>query len=379
MTQAAGSPNGSPSLALFFTHGVTLDTWRRGGMFSREVAYYRALSEEFGPVLFVTYDRKRKGLGKDIAAVQPVEVAYNRWPLPYPIFGLVAPFLLRRRLRRCSIVKTNQIHGSWIAVIAKWLLRKPLVLRCGYVVSHERRWGGKRSLRRTALTWTERLAVRTADLVFVATEADGLLLAETHGVSPTKFRHIPTPIDTDRFRPDPNVVREPRHVIYVGRLVKGKNVHILIDAVRSLGDVKLTIVGGGALEADLRARAAGADVTFAGTLPNEVLPAYLASASVYVLPSDFEGSPKALLEAMACGLAVIGSRVPGTDIVLRDGENGLLIERTAPEIAAALQRLLDDPALARRLGDNARQFVVSRYSQDEIARREAEYLRSLLP
>jgi len=379
VTQAGGSPEGSPSLALFFTHGVTLATWRRGGMFSREVAYYRTLSEEFGPVLFVTYDRRRKGLEEDIDTVRPVEVAYNRWPLPYPVFGLIAPFLLRRRLRRCTILKTNQIHGSWIAVIAKWLLRKPLVLRCGYVVSHERRWGGKQSLRRTALTLTERLAVRTADLVFVATESDGQLLARTHGVSPSKFRHIPTPIDTDRFRPDAATARDPRHVIYVGRLVKGKNVHLLIDAVRSLGDVRLTIVGGGELEAELRARAAGANVTFTGTLPNEDLPRYLAGASVYVLPSDFEGSPKALLEAMACGLPVIGSRVPGTELVVRDGENGLLVERTAPELAAAIRRLLDDRELAQRLGDEARRFVVRRYSQGEIARREAEYLRSLLP
>lgn len=378
MTESGRPNQGLPSLALFFTHGVSLATWRRGGMFSREVAYYRALNEEFGPVLFVTYDRRRDGLGNDIDAVRPVEVAYNRWPLPYPLFGLLAPLLLRRRLRRCAIVKTNQIQGAWTAVIAKWLLRKPLVVRCGYVVSHERRWGG-RSLRRTALTLAERLAVRAANLVFVATESDGILLASTHGVSPAKFRHIPTPIDTERFRPDATVAREPRHVIYVGRLVNGKNVDLLIDAVRAMSDVRLTIVGGGVLEDGLRKRAGGANVTFAGTVPNEVLPEYLARASVYVLPSDFEGSPKALLEAMACGLAVIGSRVPGTELVVRDGENGLLVERSAPALSAAIARVLDDPALARRLGENARQFVVGRYSQPEIARREAEYLRSLIP
>jgi glycosyltransferase involved in cell wall biosynthesis len=379
VTDPHGAEHGARSLALFFTHGMTLDTWRRAGLFPREVSYYQALAEAFGPVLFVTYDRKRQGLAEDVDAVRPVEVEYNRWPLPYPVFGLAAPFLLRSRLRRCAILKTNQIHGSWIAVIAKWLLRKPLVLRCGYVVSHERRWGGRRSLRRTALTLMERLAVRAANLVFVATEADGALLAKTHRVSPEKFRHVPTPIDTDRFRPDPAVARDPRHVIYVGRLVKGKNVDLLIDAVRALGDVQLTIVGGGALEAELRERAAGADVTFTGTLPNDLLPGYLGSAAVYVLVSDFEGSPKALLEAMACGLAVIGSRVPGTELVVRDGENGLLVERTAAEIAAAIRRLFDDPSLAQRLGDSARQFVLGRYSQAEIVRREAEYLRSLLP
>ena len=88
------------------------------------------------------------------------------------------------------------------------------------------------------------------------------------------------------------------------------------------------------------------------------IPDLLAALDIFVLPSHSEGVSLALLEAMAAGLPVIATAVGGLPEVVTDGVNGLLIPPQDPEaLAQALARLLDDPALAKKLGENARQHV----------------------
>ena len=366
----------TPSIAVFFSHGTSLAAWRKSGIFSREVGYYRELSADVGAITYVTYDVPAPELAVDLAQAAPATVLFNRWSIPYQLYGLIAPFVYRRRLRACSILKTNQLSGAWTAVISKWLVRRPLVVRSGYVASRSHGTGGPRSWRMRTIAALERLAVRAADLVFVATESDERYLAETYGVPADKLRRVPTPIDTERFRPDPTGVRDRDLLVYVGRLSPEKNVDLLIDAVALSSTVKLKIAGTGSLEETYRSRA-GERVEFLGAVPNDQLPALLARASIFALVSDFEGSPKALLEAMACGLAVIGTRARGIADVIEDGVTGLLCDRSAESIASAIGRLQAEPALAARLGEAARDFVLSRYSQRDVARLEARYLAAL--
>jgi glycosyltransferase involved in cell wall biosynthesis len=116
----------------------------------------------------------------------------------------------------------------------------------------------------------------------------------------------------------------------------------------------LLLVGEGALEGRLRASAArlgvAAEVLFTGAQPLSVLPAYYASADVFALPSTFDNSPNVLLEAMACELPVVATRVGGVPRYVTDRENGLLVEPGQPAaLASALASLLDDAALRTRL------------------------------
>ena len=105
----------------------------------------------------------------------------------------------------------------------------------------------------------------------------------------------------------------------------------------------------------------------------------LAEAEVFVLPSRWEGMPNALLEAMACGLPCVATRVSGTEDILRDGENGLLVEPEQPEpLADALRRVLVDATLALRLGQAARATVVERYAVTRIVDQCLALYQSLL-
>jgi glycosyltransferase involved in cell wall biosynthesis len=106
----------------------------------------------------------------------------------------------------------------------------------------------------------------------------------------------------------------------------------------------------------------------------------ISQATICCVPSYHEGVPKVLLEACASGKAVVVSDIPGCREVIQDDVNGLVIPaRDADALAMAIQRLLGDAELRRRLGTNARTTAVEQFSQDEVIRRTLEIYSHLLP
>lgn len=220
-----------------------------------------------------------------------------------------------------------------------------------------------------------------------------------NGYLQTKIAVVPNGIDSARFRPERFLEHAPSReefrrkyfggterpvVLYVGRLLPHKGLLFLLEAIsflrRELSVEKaprLVLAGTGDQEAELRAACArfglaqGEDVVFAGFVPDELLPAYFGAADVFTLPStpkgyhgECFGEPEAfglvLAEAMACGTACVGTRIPGVDTVIVPGVNGLLAEpASAKSLAAELRTLVDSPPLRERLAQQAL-FMVRR-------------------
>ncbi len=164
-------------------------------------------------------------------------------------------------------------------------------------------------------------------------------------------------VDSERFRP--NGTRDIT-LVFVGYLLPVKRVDIIIDAmellVRDLPRTTLAVVGEGPLKSDLarRAKQAGiADaVQFAGFQRHPEL--WLRRSLLAIFPSEWEGMPFAMIEAMRCGAVPVISSVGSVEDLLVDGNNGrLLEERTAPALAALLLELLDDEALLSSMSRNA--------------------------
>jgi glycosyltransferase involved in cell wall biosynthesis len=364
-------------VVVFFSRGMSLGGWRRAGILDRELALYRALLPELQHLAFLTYGG---AADLDLAASLPgVEVLPNRWGLPSNLYSLLAPFLHRRALAAATIFKTNQLNGAWCAVIARRLFRKKLVVRCGFLWSdfvarlHAGTW------REAAARRLEQQACRAADAVVVAADADRRRIVDRYGIEPRRVHVMPNYVDTEAFRPMPEVARAAAGLIFVGRLDDQKNVMALIEAVAALPGITLTLIGDGPLRPQLEAEASrrGVGATFLGTRPHAELPALLNRSAAFVLPSHYEGNPKALVEAMACGLPVIGTRVPGIREILVHGETGYLCGPSAGEIRKALQDVLGNAALRERMSAGAVAYARDTCSIQAAVRRELELLRSL--
>jgi glycosyltransferase involved in cell wall biosynthesis len=188
---------------------------------------------------------------------------------------------------------------------------------------------------------------------------------------------IPSIVDLDRFRPgiDARALRgdlrlEGKRVIaFTGRLVPHKGVDVIVAALRELpANVVLLVIGAGPRLPHLlglaRRLGLGDRVRFCPSVSDDDLPRFLALAEVFVFPSQnrLEGFGLAAAEAMAMGLPVIVADVPGVREIIEDGKEGLLTEPLiASDVARKVGRLLDDPALARRMGQAARRRAEALY------------------
>jgi glycosyltransferase involved in cell wall biosynthesis len=121
------------------------------------------------------------------------------------------------------------------------------------------------------------------------------------------------------------------------------------------------------------ARLAGVELKLSTDLERD-----LRDAAVLVYITHSEGLGSGALLAMSAGVPVVASDVGGLPEIIRHGENGLLVENTPQAIAAAVRQLLDNPALARRLGDAARRTVMERFTVDHMVRRTMEVYREVL-
>jgi glycosyltransferase involved in cell wall biosynthesis len=185
------------------------------------------------------------------------------------------------------------------------------------------------------------------------------------GVPAARLAVIPNGVDVDRYRPAPIPTTLPV-IVYCGRLDPDKQVEALcrvVSAWDGQASPRLVLVGGGSEQARLRDRFGGARITFSGWVPDEELRLRtLQAAAIFALPSRVEGMSLALLEAMACGLAIVATDVGGHPEVVAGA--GLLLDPShlPAQLPAALELLLLDPAFRRELGGRARRRAVERYS-----------------
>ncbi|MCA3246910.1 MAG: glycosyltransferase family 4 protein [Azospirillum sp.] len=362
-------------LVVFLEYASTLAIYDKAGLLDRELALYRRLIGALGRVTLVTWSR-----GEDEAyraRLGDIGLVHNSCRLPWPLWMAYLFFAFPRVFPGPCVVKTNQMSGAQHVLKLARRASAPMVARCGYPWSifYTREYGADDPRTRKALA-VERVAFRGAAHVVGSTEEIRRLAVETHGVSPARCSVMPNYVDTDLLKPGPaRAPATPPNVLFLGRLEAQKNPIALVEAMAGL-DATLSVVGDGGLRAEMAARAAvtGARVRFLGNVPHGELPKVFAAADAFVLPSLFEGHPKALLEAMACGLPVVGADSPGIREVLRDGETGLLCATDAAAIRACLGRVLADRGLASRLGRAARAEIEATCSLDLTVERELRVL-----
>lgn len=202
------------------------------------------------------------------------------------------------------------------------------------------------------------------------------------GARPDQVSVLPMGADLSGVVPHVDAAGGPVRLLFVGRLVEKKGLHVLLAALRRMAaEAHLTVVGDGPLRADLEERARGLPVTFVGQLGRAALRQAYAEADVVVVPSvpaasgDQDGLPVVLLEAMGSGCAVVASALPGLDEAVRDGVDGVLSPPgDADRLAQALDALAADPARRATLGQAAVRRAAD-FSVDALGNEYVELLR----
>ena len=295
------------------------------------------------------------------------------------IFGDLGPFLqLRREFRRMrpAIVHTHMTNGGFVGRLAALVAGVPTIVHTyhGHVLS-----GYVGPFRTWALTAMERLLARRTDaLIAVSPEVRDELLRAGIG-KPEQWRVVRLGLELDELleldddsrgaRAELGIPVDRPAVGIVGRLAPIKDHSTFLAAARRIAakrDVTFVVAGDGELRRQLEKEAAdlGGKVRFLGWTTD--LPRLYAALDVVVLTSKNEGTPVALIEAMAAARPVVATQVGGVaDCV--PGDIGRLVPAGNSEaVAAAIEWFLDNPTLARGAGSRGRQWVKERYSAQRL-------------
>ena len=316
------------------------------------------------------YVRPLRSLGIPVATL-PIPRGMNPFLLAWSLMGL---WLHLRRVKP-DLVHTHCSVPGIVGRIAARLAGVPVVVHTVHGFAFH---GGSRGPLHALAIAVERLGARFTDLLLCQNRED-MTQVERYGIiARERLRWIGNGIAIERFplpaaRPEAG---RPVVITCVARLEPVKNHTLLLEAARILKDrekpFELWLVGGGQGRARARSLCAawglGAHVRFLGY--RDDVPALLQRSDIGVLTSLKEGIPRAALEAMAAGLPFVATRVTGTKEVVRHGDTGLLVELgDARGLAAALERLIDDPALRSHMGARGREVVRAEFDEAEIVSR----------
>jgi glycosyltransferase involved in cell wall biosynthesis len=283
--------------------------------------------------------------------------------------------------RRVEAMGARHVHAHWAThpALAAWAVRALTGTGYSFTAHAHDLYVDRAMLREKA---------EGARFVVTISEFNRALLAEECGGEVARKVHVVRcGVDVGAFAAAARRSPALPTFVCVASLREYKGHAVLLEAARllraRLPELRVVLVGDGELRGAIEARIAADGlagcVELRGALPHQEIPAVLAEATAMVLPSvtsrdgQMEGIPVALMEAMAAGVPVVATRLSGIPELVRDGESGLLVpERDAAALAAALERLAGDPALAARLADGGRRAVREGFDRARSVARLAE-------
>jgi glycosyltransferase involved in cell wall biosynthesis len=291
----------------------------------------------------------------------------------------------RWRTARPSVVHAHFWMSGWAADRAAVGLADPppLVQTFHALGLVKRRHQGTADTSPAVREGVEAALVSRADHI-IATCTDELAELAALGAEPARVSVIPCGVDTRLFRPQgpsaPRPEHGPHRLVVVSRLVPRKGIGEVIEALPLLPGTELVVAGGppaAGLDTDPEAvrlrelsRARGVEdrVRLLGSVTRAEVPALLRSADVAVCVPWYEPFGIVPLEAMACGIPVVGSAVGGLLDTVAHRRTGLLVPPRDPEaLAAAIRHLLDNPSLRLHLGAEAAAQVREHYTWPQVA------------
>jgi glycosyltransferase involved in cell wall biosynthesis len=313
----------------------------------------------------------------------PVKIFNNLKREISPFNDIIALYQIRKFIKKnkYEVVHTHSSKSGFLGRIAAKTAGVPLVIHTVHGFS----FGQADTKLKSAMYYVlELIASRFSDYTIVMNESDRLFCKKKLRISESRIIFLANGIQDSKFFSE-KVINSERienalitnnndtkifKLVFVGRLWSQKNPLLLISALEILKEkvgsiFKATLIGDGELMLKARRYAAelklDQEIEFLGWVENaiDLIPNY----DALVLPSNYEGMPLSIIEAMACKVPVVASKISGNIDLIRHLENGLLFESgSAIDFAQKLQMLIKDPTLGKILSDRAYREAKSKYT-----------------
>lgn len=367
-----------------FTRKISLKIWIESGLFGREKLIYEKMIEDgfCNKIYWFTYgvdDLNYQDLLPSEIEVVPMPKLFQS-KIGLYLYSILLPILHYSKLSNVNMVKTNQMEGSWTAVLIKLLYNCKLYIRTGYTWSQLLQDSANGSRLHKFSTLVEKLAYRYSDMSSVSSYHNQSYLKTKYSYNFKSLFVLGNFIDTKRFK---NVIeidqRCDQRLLFIGRLNHEKNLKPLLESVAKL-NLGLDLYGAGDQEEELKsyAKSLSSKIVFHGLVANEKLVEVYNSHKYYILCSHAEGMPKTLIEAMSCACICIGTDVLGINELIKNNTTGILAQGTNTHaISCAIQEATESKN-HKELSSNASQYIQNHFSLDAVYELEKKHIQEAL-
>ncbi len=326
------------NIILIFTFGISLKDWQNTGLITRELKIYESLNEKYGfTFTFITFgDQEDVQIAKDIDFINVIPsqtiVSFTKSKFLNFFKSLILPYKIKKYLKNGDLIKTNQLSGSWIGIILKFMLKKPLLVRTGYDVLQFKINERKPKYIIVFYFILTQLCLIFSDIFSVTSKEDKLnmqkrfLGSENILINRNYVLHKYEKPFNERYQ---------NKIIVVGRLEKQKNFIQLLESLKGI-DCTIDIVGDGSERKKIEKliENSNLDVNLLGILSNDDLINLMKNYKIFLSGSLYEGSPKSTLEAMSSGALIVAFENSNISEIIESYENGILFNdfKLLPEI-----------------------------------------------
>jgi len=368
------------NLLLIFTFDISLKSWEETGLLSRETHIYKVLHEKYGvKTTFLTFGNNDDLLYSDALKnidIVPVykNIKYSKSKLIRFIKSIYFCFKFSSKFKNIDLIKTNQLSGSWVGILLKIILSKPLLLRTGFdkvvFLIKEK----KSKLKILIYYLLTQFGLAFSDYYLVSSTSDKKFLEKNYLLFNNKILVNPNWVENTPIK-----ILNKRHdkkILMVGRLEKQKNYKkVLKDFSNS--DYVFDIVGAGSLQSEITnlADKNNTKIKLIGNIQNDILLKKYSDYKFFLSTSLFEGNSKVILEAMGAGCIVFATNNSNNREIISHGINGYLFN-PADDLLYLLENL--DSDILSEISNNAVSTIKDKFSIEAVLDKEMNLINKLI-
>ncbi len=372
------------NVTLLFTYGVRLKDWEDTGIIDREIELYKQICKKHSiNYTFLTFGDSEDLIYENL--LENIEIfpiyskyKYHKYSLVRFLYSFYIAYDLKNNINKFDLIKTNQMMGSWIAIILKIRSRKKLFIRTGYNIFYFAIKDKKSILKKISYFFLTQLTILFSNKYSVSSNTDANFINKYFFGARNKILIRPNWINLPKEN-KPILERERNKILSVGRLEYQKNFEYLINELADT-DIELDIVGNGSLKNSLIKLSSEKNVktNFLSNIPNHELLNKMNEYKIFCLMSHFEGNPKVVLESMSRGCVPVLSNISNNLDIVNNNVEGLLIKLNENQLKKALVDLINDDEKLEAMSSKAYNKIQKNNSFNNLMEQEVRDYKTIL-